>query len=105
MHRSRMSKEERVITSELAKLVHEGDYIRGNLVNMARTCGNPNCKCARGEKHVSLYLSHKKGGKQKMIYIPRSWEERVKRWVERYHRIQYLLEEVSEINRERLMKR
>lgn len=105
MQRSKMIKKEREATSELAKLTHESEYIRGNLVTMARVCGNPNCKCARGEKHVSLYLSIKKGGKQKMIYIPRDWEDTVKRWVKRYHRIKYLLEKVSEINRDRLVKR
>ena len=30
---------------------------RASLVTMARTCGKKGCKCAQGERHVSLYLA------------------------------------------------
>ena len=62
MNRGAMSAAERRVRSKLAKLVHDRQMLHANVVKMARTCGNPNCKCAvKGEKHVSLYLSRRKG--------------------------------------------
>lgn len=67
---------------------------------MARTCGNPGCKCTRGEKHVSLYLStrvtdEKGKSKRKMIYISPEWEERLRTWVNNYKRSEELIEGIS----------
>ena len=45
--------------------------IRGCLVTMIRVCGRSNCRCAKGYKHRSLYLSQSVKGKLKMIYIPK----------------------------------
>ena len=46
--------------------------IRGSLVTMIRVCGRKNCRCFKGYKHRSLYLSQSVKGKLKMIYIPNS---------------------------------
>ena len=27
--------------------------IKGSLVELKRTCGKPNCRCQKGEKHIS----------------------------------------------------
>jgi hypothetical protein len=43
----------------LAQLLHEREVIAGSVVSMARRCGKRGCRCAQGEKHVSLYLSIK----------------------------------------------
>jgi hypothetical protein len=40
----------------LKKLADIGLFVDASLVTIARTCGNPGCKCARGEKHRSQYL-------------------------------------------------
>ena len=69
--------------------------LRASLVEMARTCGKENCKCQQGEKHVSLYLSALVGKKRKMIYVPRSWEERIKRWVESYREADAFIGQIS----------
>ena len=106
MRRSEMREKEREITSQLTKIVHQSEYIRGNLITMARVCGNANCRCIReGKKHTSLYLSISKKGKQRLIYIPKDLEQTVKSWVSRYHEIKRLLEVVSEINRKRLLEK
>ena len=80
----------------MAKRVHERDLVCGSLVTMVRTCGNPNCRCARGEKHVSLYLSVREKGRRKMIYIPSEWEATVRSWVQAYRETQRGLEVLSE---------
>jgi len=103
--RSSLAKKHRELLSRLTKLIHQGDIMRGNLVTMARTCGNPNCKCQRGHKHVSLYVYQSKKGRPRMTYIPRKWEERIKEWVGRNRQIKGILEELSQISWDKLKKR
>jgi len=94
-HRSYLTPKQRQARSKLAKLVHEQEFVRGTLITMSRVCGNPNCRCARGEKHVSLYLSRSKEGRPTLLFIPKKYEQMVKGWIENYHRIKELMEEVS----------
>ena len=96
-HRGHISAKERKKRSQLAKLLHGRRFLCGSLVTMARTCGNPGCKCMRGEKHVSLYLAMKDGSKRKMIYIPRKWEQSISSWVQNYQNIKKLTDEVSQL--------
>lgn len=72
--------------------------IKGSLVELKRTCGKPNCRCLKGEKHKSLYLSQSKKGKTKMTYIPRKSEEKVKEYVKRHKKYIKILDELSELN-------
>jgi hypothetical protein len=55
--------------------------VRGTLQVRDRTCGKPNCRCAKGEKHKALYLVVSKEGKQQQLYIPKAYEERGRQWV------------------------
>ncbi len=105
MNRSRMPAAERRARSRLAQMLHDRQLLHGSTVRMARVCGSPNCKCTRGEKHVSLYLSGRKGGKQRMLFVPRDWEEKVKAWVGNYREVKKLLEEVCEEGWNRVVKR
>ena len=62
-----------------------GEVLRGSLMERYLTCGNPDCKCARGERHGPVwYLS----------------VTQVRRWIENYHRVKENLEKISDINRE-----
>jgi hypothetical protein len=95
-HRGHISAIERQKRSRLAKLLHDRRFLCGSLVTMARTCGNPGCKCMRGQKHVSLYLSIKDGQKRRMIYVPPRWEQTIRAWVEVYQQIKQLTHDVSQ---------
>jgi hypothetical protein len=106
MRKGAMTAAERRARSRLTKMVQEQPLLRASLVTMARVCGNPNCKCAvKGEKHVSLYLAQRKEGKQRMLFVPRDWEERVKEWVGNYREVKQRLEEVCEEGWQRVVKR
>jgi hypothetical protein len=96
---------ERRARSRLAKVLHERQLLHASTVRMARVCGNPNCKCTRGEKHVSLYLAGRKDGKQRMLFVPRDWEEKVRAWVGNYREVKKLLEEVCEEGWNRVVNR
>jgi hypothetical protein len=40
--------------------------VKGNVYEMARKCGKPNCVCTRGELHRSMVLSWSEGGKSRL---------------------------------------
>jgi hypothetical protein len=100
-----MSTRERNQRSRLAQLVHEAGLLRGTLAVRERTCGKANCKCAQGEKHVSLYLVASYEGRVRQLFIPKDWEPQVRRWVEQYQEARKLLEEVSLLYWDKVQKR
>lgn len=99
MNRNYMDLELKKATSHLARLVHEGSFLKGNTVIMKRTCGYPKCRCAlEGKKHKSMYIGKKQDGTTKMVYVPRRLEEEVQKKVDAYHRIKKLVDKISELN-------
>ena len=83
-----------------------GEILRGSLMQRYLTCGNPDCKCARGERHgpfwyfsVTLDQSHRTGST-----VPPDQVEQVRRWIENYHQVKESLEKISDINRELLRR-
>lgn len=83
-----------------------GEVLRGSLMERYLTCGNPACKCARGERHgpvwylsVTLDQSHRISAT-----VPAEQVEQVRRWIENYHRVKEHLERISDINRELLRR-
>ena len=79
--------------------------IRGSVVIMSRVCGGKNCRCLRGYKHRSLYLSQSQGGKLKMFYIPKGSEEAAKEGVFNYRKLKKLLNRLSQIHIARLKRK
>jgi hypothetical protein len=82
------------------------DILRGSLTERYLTCGKPDCRCARGERHgpvwylsVSLDQSHRSG-----TTVPASQVTEVRRGIESYHRVKEHLEKISDINREFLRR-
>lgn len=72
--------------------------VKGTLVELRRKCGKPNCRCQKGEKHVSLYLSQSHKGKTRMTYIPRKYEKEIKTSVKWHKKLIQVVEDLSEIN-------
>lgn len=91
----------------LAKLLPPiTEILRGSLLQRYVTCGNPACKCAKGERHgpiwyltVTLGRGHTTGG-----IIPEEKAAEVRSWIENYHKLKDQLEKISEINRELLRR-
>ncbi len=87
--------------SELIKcLLCPGEMIKGSLYQIARVCGNPNCKCARGEKHVSWYISNLVNGQTKLTYIGSSVPSRLEELSRRYQQRQKRLVRIRKIDKE-----
>ena len=91
----------------LSKLVPPlSEVLRGSLMERYLTCGNPECKCARGERHgpvwylsVTLDQSHRSGST-----VPADQVEQVRRWIGNYHQVKEQMEKISDINRELLRR-
>jgi len=91
----------------LSKLVPPlSEVLRGSLMERYLTCGNPECKCARGERHgpvwylsVTLDQSHRSGST-----VPADQVEQVRRWIGNYHQVKEQIEKISDINRELLRR-
>ena len=105
MYRSQMSKQERENRSRLKPHISYKEFVRGTLSIRERVCGKPNCKCQRGEKHTSLFLTRSKDGRIEQLYIPKEKEELVHRWVKNYRDIQDLLEKISSIYWDKLKRK
>jgi hypothetical protein len=105
--RSSLSVAERTLYSKLRQLLNEPGLLRGNLVEMRRSCGKKSCACQTDPncRHQSLYLGVSLNGKRRMIYIPPEWEERVREWTGRYTQLRDVLEQLSLKSLERLQKR
>lgn len=82
------------------------ETLRGSLLKRYVTCGNPSCKCARGERHGPVwYLTITLGpGRTTSAVVPPELRERVRRWIENYRKVKGDLEKISEINRELLRR-
>ena len=102
--RSQLPTEDRAARSQLLKLLGGANALaRASLVSMARTCGKKNCKCAKGQKHVSLYLSTRVGKSRKMIYVPPELERQARVLVENFRAVEELLEKMSQASLKRFL--
>lgn len=95
--RGKMAGAERERRSRLTRLASGAGLVHGTLAVRERTCGKANCKCARGEKHVSLYVVASRDGKVRQLFVPKEWEQRVRQWVSQYQQARRLLDEISEL--------
>jgi len=100
-----MSPRERELRSRLAGLLRSAGFLRGTLSVRERVCGKKNCKCARGERHVALYVVASDGGKLRQLFVPKAWEEDVREWVQNHHDARAILEEISRAHWARVQKR
>lgn len=82
------------------------EIMRGSLVERYVTCGNPSCKCAKGERHGPIwYLTVTLGrGRTTGGIIPNETVDQVRGWIDNYHKVKDHLEKISEINRELLRR-
>jgi hypothetical protein len=96
---------ERALRSKLAQVVSSQAVIRGTLLERRRRCGNPGCHCAQGAGHPALYLILSNGKRQRQLYIPQDWHDRVRQWVDNHHKVRELIDEISEIQWENIKHR
>ena len=100
MSRQSMSPAERELRSQLTRLLHEQPIVRGTLTVRKITCGNPNCRCAQGFTHDTLYLSYGRDAKIRQVSIPKELEAAVRQWVSNYHQVLAMLEGLCDFSQQ-----
>ena len=103
--RTDLSAAERRFRSRIAQLATGDWFLRGTLNPRSGKCGKPNCRCAQGQLHQSLYLVQRQQGRLRQICVPKAWEKQVRQAVTSYQQMQQLIEEVSELEWKRLQER
>ena len=101
------SSRERHLRSRLHLLITNAKgFIHGSVIEMARKCGNPSCRCASDDalRHRSRYLGQSRGGKKSMVYLPAHLEAPVRQEVGHFQQALDLLEELNIEARLRLDK-
>ena len=82
------------------------ETLRGSLLERYLTCGNGNCKCARGERHgPAWYLSVTLGvGETSSSVVTSDQLGRVRQWIDNHQKVKDSLDRISAINRELLRR-
>jgi hypothetical protein len=86
-------------------LIGEQPFLRGSLVERARSCGKPTCRCQQGHLHRSLYLATRHKGKRALLYIPRALEETARLWIDSGRRIRQHLQDLHQLQLDGLLLR
>lgn len=83
--------------AKLRELASVGPFIGGSLARVKVRCGNPNCRCASGERHEATILVKKVKGKSVTVHVPRDLAEEVQAWTKEQKRIKSLMKAVSDL--------
>jgi len=105
LSRAELSAAERSLRSRIAQLTTGVRFLHGTLSQRSSKCGKPNCHCARGDGHPSLYLVDSFTGKVRQTCVPKASQDPVRQAVEAYEEIRRLMDEVSELEWKRLLAR
>jgi hypothetical protein len=90
----------RELEGSLEVAFNRSPLVKGNVYQMARKCGKPNCICTRGQLHRSMVLSWSEGGKSRLFSIPPDRVGELKEKSEEYLRVRRARARVTEICKE-----
>lgn len=76
--------------------------VKGNVYEIARKCGKPNCACTRGQLHKSMVLSWSHQGKTRLKSIPAEKVTELSRKSEEYLRFRRARAQVTVIHKQML---
>jgi hypothetical protein len=102
LSRAALSAPEPSLRSRIAQLATSQRFLRGSLSERSGKCGKPNCHCAAGEGHPSLYLVQSQAGKSRQWCVPKALQDPVRHAVGEYQKLQRLMDQVSELEWKRL---
>ena len=83
----------------LHKMLAEiGPVMRGTVVLLGTKCGNPRCKCAKGEKHLQYYFSVNINKRTKLMYLGKSKQLEAEKCSTNYAKLWDIIEEMTLLN-------
>ncbi|MFN0103294.1 MAG: DUF6788 family protein [Bryobacteraceae bacterium] len=105
LSRADLSATERGLRSRIVQIASGERFLHGTLSERSSKCGKPNCRCANGEGHASLYLVRSGAGTVRQLCIPKALQDPVRQAVGEFQEMQRLLQEVSELEWQRFLAR
>ena len=102
-NRSQRNRRQQLL-DEIAQLADVAVF--GTVSETYRTCGTPGCRCkSEGPKHgPHLYVSYRgAAGKTTGYYVPKAAQQQVRDGVAAWRRLQALLRELADLNKERAL--
>jgi hypothetical protein len=87
----------RMLASRLKRVAAHKPLLAASLVTITRVCGQPGCRCTRGQKHPAHLLTYKVQGKTHSVYVPVDFTGEVRSWIEEHRRLKRLLQEISQL--------
>jgi hypothetical protein len=102
---SRIRQQLRALTQRLSSRLDvltstKGPLVQGAFQINGTTCGNPNCKCARGELHTTAILVVSEYGKRRNVYVPATDRPEIQRRNRRYQRWRKARADIVKLNAE-----
>jgi len=73
--------------------------VKGNVYEIARRCGTPNCSCTRGQLHRNMVLTWSEQGRSRMRSIPRARVAELRKKSAEYLRFRRARAEVSVLDK------
>jgi hypothetical protein len=88
MNRSGLLARAQALRSEMRRI---DLMLQASITHRHLTCGNPGCRCARGELHSAWSLTYKVKGKTQTIYLSDEMRQEALEWVANWRRFRRLL--------------
>ena len=88
----------RSLQARQKQLQAKSPVLAASLVTIRRACGNPNCRCARGKKHLGHYLTWKVKAKTHTAYVPVDLVAQAKQWTQEHRRLKQLVRELTQLS-------
>jgi hypothetical protein len=83
----------------LARRAAAGNFIKGSVTCICRTCGRARCICAKKSAAQAYRLPYKDSRqKTQIVYIPRNRLPEMKRWIANNARVRALVLKIIETN-------
>ncbi len=83
----------------LAVALARTPLVKGNVYEIVRRCGNPNCRCTRGRLHRNMVLTWSEQGRHRMHSIPPARLADLRRKSKDYLRFRRARAEVSVLHK------
>ena len=82
-----------------------GLLLQASFVQRKITCGNPNCRCAKGKLHIARSVTYKVNGKTHTSYVAKGMEKEAMQWIRNWQWFKRLLKQHTSVNLAILKKR
>jgi len=83
------------------QLTQNLDFLTGSVVKYRMKCGK-NCQCNKGKGHICFYISIRREGRTRILYLPTEAVPDARLMAKRYKEVKKILRKISKINYESL---